>query len=219
MSNIHPDELYNQLYDNASTRKRRTLTLIHEVCKKQYESEVRDFSLGTIANLMSDKGGLSEQALRNKNAEPYRLLISQWAEYSNTTIKKPKKQTSTTINDEILSQISEPTIKALVGMIIAENRKLKNENNLLKNQTCITIDMRNQNAQSFANSDVVIVSPLDELTDMEIEALKDAISDNFFKKQGWATDEQGRVKEKGFPVYKAGYVTAIKKLLEKSNLY
>lgn len=215
MSNIHPDELYKQLFENASTRKRRTLTLIHEVCKKQYESEIKDFSLGTISSLMSDKGGLSEQALRNKNAETYRLLISQWAEYSNTTTKKPKKQISSTINDEILSQISDPTTKALVGMIIAENRKLKNENNLLKSQTCITIDMRNQNTNSSTNPDVVIISSLDELTDMEVRALKDAISDSFFKERGWTTDEQGRVKEKGFPVYKAGYVTAIKKILEE----
>lgn len=100
-------------------------------------------------------------------------------------------------------------------MIIAENRKLKNENNLLKNQTYITIDMRNQNTHSSSNSDVVIVSPLDNLTDMEIEALKNAISDKFFKERGWTTDEQGRVKEKGFSVYKAGYVTAIKKILEE----
>ena len=164
---------------------------------------------------MSDKGGLSEQALRNKNAEPYRLLINNWAEYSNTTTKKPKKQTTTTINDEILSQISEPTVKALVGMIMAENRKLKNENNLLKNQTCITVDMRNQKSNSLANNDVVVVPAIDDLTETEIEALKDAVSDKFFKERGWTTDEQGRVKEKGYPVYKAGYVTAIKKILDE----
>lgn len=127
--------------------------------------------------------------------------------------KKPKKQPSSTINDEIFSQISEPTTKVLVGMIIAENRKLKNENNLLKSQTCINVDMRNQSTHSSANSAVVIVSLLDDLTDMEVGALKDAISDRFFKERGWTTDEQGRVKEKGFPVYKAGYVTAIKKIL------
>lgn len=56
MNNIHPDNLYNHLYENASTRKKRTLTLIHEVCKKQYESNVKDFSLGTISKLMADKG-------------------------------------------------------------------------------------------------------------------------------------------------------------------
>ena len=210
MSNIHPDDLYNQLCENASTRRRKTLALVHEACKKQSEAEVKDFSLGTIATLLADKGGLSEQSLRNKNAEPYRLLISKWAEYSNTTTKKPKKQATSTINDEILSQISEPTVKALVGMIIAENRKLKNENNLLKSQTCITIDMRNPKNNSSANNGVVIVSALDDLTETEIGALKDAISDKLFKERGWTTDEQGRVKEKGYPVYKAGYVTSIK---------
>ena len=215
MSNIHPDELYEQLCENATSRKKKTLTLVHEVCKKQSESDVKDFSLCTIAGLMAEKGGLSEQALRNKNAEPYRLLISRWAECSNTTTKKPKKKAITTLNDEILSQISEPTVKALVGMIIAENKKLRNENNMLKNQTCITIDMRNQKNTASPNSDVVVVSALDDLTETEIDALKDAISDVFFKDRGWTTDEQGRVKEKGYPVYKTGYVTAIKKILEE----
>ena len=40
-------------------------------------------------------------------------------------------------------------------------------------------------------------------------------ADGFFKDRGWTTDEQGRVKEKGYPVYKTGYVTAIKKILEE----
>ena len=61
----------------------------------------------------------------------------------------------------------------------------------------------------------MIVSALDDLTETEIEALKDAVSDEFFKERGWTTDEQGRVKEKGYPVYKAGYVTAIRKILEQ----
>ncbi len=215
MSNIHPDELYKKLCENATSRKKKTLALVHEVCRKQSESDLKDFSIGTIAGLMADKGGLSEQALRNKNAEPYRLLINRWAEYSNTTTKKPKKTAITTLNDEILSQISEPTVKALVGMIIAENKKLKNENNMLKNQTCITIDMRNQKSAVSSNSDVVVVSAIDNLTETEISALKDAVSDRFFKERGWTADEQGRVKEKGYPVYKTGYVTAIKKILEQ----
>ena len=50
MSNIHPDELYEQLCENATSRKKKTLTLVHEVCKKQSESDVKDFSLGTIVS-------------------------------------------------------------------------------------------------------------------------------------------------------------------------
>ena len=34
---------------------------------------------------LSENGGPSEQALRNKNAEDYSVLINQWAEYYKTT--------------------------------------------------------------------------------------------------------------------------------------
>jgi hypothetical protein len=40
-----------------------------------------------------------------------------------------------------------------------------------------------------------------------------AISDDLFSHQGWTVDVQGRVKNKGMQLYKAGYVTAIKKIL------
>jgi hypothetical protein len=75
--------------------------------------------------------------------------------------------------------------------------------------------MRNQKNATSPNSHVVVVSALDDLTETEINALRDAVSERFFKERGWTADEQGRVKEKGYPVYKTGYVTAIKKILEE----
>ena len=92
MVNMHPNELFSQLYENASTRKKKTLKLIDNTCRKQSESNVKDFSLGTIARLIADECGPSEQGLRNKNAEDYRALINLWAEYCNTTTKKQKKK-------------------------------------------------------------------------------------------------------------------------------
>lgn len=77
MIEMHPDELFSQLYENASTRKKKTLELINNACKKQSESDIKDFSIGAIARLIADDGGPSEQALRNKNAKDYRALISQ----------------------------------------------------------------------------------------------------------------------------------------------
>lgn len=76
MIEMHPDELFSKLYENASTRKKKTLELIHNACKKQSESDVNDFSFVTIARMIADDGGPSEQALRNKNGEDYRILIS-----------------------------------------------------------------------------------------------------------------------------------------------
>src|SRR6056297_1972897 len=108
MVNIHPDELFSQLQENSSTRKKRTLELIHDICKNHSDTGNKDFSIVTIARLISDAGGPSEQALRNKQAEDYRALINQWAEYSNGTNKKVKRQKSTSVNDDILKKISDP---------------------------------------------------------------------------------------------------------------
>lgn len=209
---MHPDELFSKLYENASTRKKKTLELINNACKKQSESDIKDFSIGNIARLIADDGGLSEQALRNKNAEDYRALINQWAKYSKATTKKPKKEKISTLNDDILASISEPTTRALVGMLISENKKLKRENSLLKEQTTFTIDMRPTNDIS-RNKDVVIVEPSYNLTDTEIDALRNAISNELMNHHGWTIDNYGRVKENGIQVYKAGYVTAIQKIL------
>ena len=212
MMDMHPDELFSKFYENASTRKKKTLELINNACKKQSESDIKDFSIGTIARMIADDGGPSEQALRNKNAEDYRVLISRWAEYYETTTKKPKKEKRTTVNDDILASISEPTTKALVGMLMAENKKLKRENSLLKEQTTLTIDMRPVNDRN-GNKDVVTDTPSSNLTDTEIDALRHAISNEFMNHRGWSTDKYGRVKENGIQVYKAGYITAIQKIL------
>ncbi|MBZ9692209.1 gamma-mobile-trio protein GmtX [Clostridium sp. M14] len=213
MIEMHPDELFSKLYENASTRKKKTLELIHNTCKKQSESNIKDFSIGTIARLIADDGGPSEQALRNKNGEDYRILISQWAEYYKVTTKKPKKEKASTVNDDILASISDPTTRALVGMLMAEQKKLKRENSLLKEQTTLTIDMRPENCTT-KNKDAVLVEPsYNNLTDTEIDALKNAISDEFMDQQGWTTDNYGRVKENGIQIFKAGFVTAIKKIL------
>lgn len=141
-------------------------------------------------------------------------MISQWAEYYKTNTKKPKKEKTSTLNDDILASISEPTTRALVGMLISENKKLKRENSLLKEQTTLTIDMRPISDIS-RNKDVVIVEPSYNLTDSEIDALKNAISNEFMNHQGWTTDKYGRVKENGIQVYKVGYITAIQKILNK----
>lgn len=64
------------------------------------------------------------------------------AKYSNGSTKKPNSQKTTSINDEILANIPDPTIRVLVRMLMAQNKKLKRENLLLKEETTFTIDMR-----------------------------------------------------------------------------
>lgn len=206
----NPTDLYKELYENASTRKKRTLEIINRACDAQSKSSMKDFSLPTIAKIIAPEGGPTEQALRNKNGTDYRNLIACWANYTQSSMKKPSKQPSN-IYDELLSNIEDATTKALVGILIAENKKLKAENILLKKESNFTIDMRKDN--SAKDSVVIMPSPYD-FSDSEINALKSAISGDFFAEQGWTVDEVGRVKDGNYTLYKVGYVNAIRKILE-----
>lgn len=215
---IHPDELITQLSESASTRKKRSLELIHNICKEQYERGSKDFSIPTIGRLSAEENGPSIQTIRNKDGGDYRALMQCWADYANGTTKKTTTKQENTTLDEILAGISDPTIRALVGVISAENRKLKSENSLLKQQTKLTIDMRPP-AQPLlnVNENTEALPQISNLLPSEINALENAISDEFFKDWGFTPDEQGRIKYKGRALYKVGYVTAIKKILS-SNL-
>jgi hypothetical protein len=211
---IEPNRLFAQLLENASTRKKRSLEIVHNICKEQYERGSKDFSIPTIGRLSVEEKGPSKQTIRNKAGEDYRALMHCWAEYANGTTKKTKTKQENTTSDEILAGITDPTIRALVGVILAENRKLKGENSLLKQNTNLTIDMRHPSrALLNANDSTEALPQTSNLLPSEVTALQNAISDEFLTEWGFTTDQQGRVKFKGRTMYKAGYVTAIKKIL------
>ncbi|HDR7623655.1 TPA: hypothetical protein QCX73_003311 [Bacillus mycoides] len=214
MVTIDPAELVAQLLKNASTRKKRSLEIIHNICKEQYERGSKDFSIPTIGRLSIGAKGPSIQTIRNKEGADYRAVMQCWADYANGTTKKTKTKQENTTSDEILAGITDPTIRALVGVVLAENRKLKSENSLLKQQTKLTIDMRHPTRPLLnTNEDAKVLPQISNLLPLEITALQNAISDEFLKDWGFTTDEQGRIKYKGRTMYKAGYVTAIKKIL------
>jgi hypothetical protein len=218
MVNIGPNELFEQLSENASTRKKRSLEIIHKICEEQNERGSKDFSIPTISRLSSKEKGPSEQTIRNKDGEDYRALMKSWADFANGSTKKTKTKQESTTSDEVLAGVTDPTIRALVGVILAENRKLKSENSLLKQQTKLIIDMKPLARPLLnANENTEALPQISNLIPSEIDALKNAISDEFLKERDFTTDQQGRIKFKGRTLYKAGYVTAIKKILS-SNL-
>ena len=71
-----------------------------------------------------------------------------------------------------------------------------------------------ENKNLGISQDTVLVSSSPNLTEMELDALRHAISKEFMQYRGWTTDDRGRVKEKGVQIYKRGYVDAIKKILK-----
>lgn len=65
---MHPDDLLDQLKKTATLRKQKTLDLIHEVCREQYERGGRDFSVATIARIAEDRGGRARARSTTKPA-------------------------------------------------------------------------------------------------------------------------------------------------------
>lgn len=222
ISEIALERFFRELYAKATNkRKKQSLDRINKTCKRQYNLKSRDFSIPTIAKLIASEGGPSEQGLRNKNGLDYRLLINAWAEYSDGSTKKINQHKKTSNIDkenyeEILESISSSTARALFTIFVSEHERLKSELYILKklSETDLTVDMRK--SKNIENQKAILVPSTPNLTEIELESLKSAISDDFIKEQGW-TITNGRVKQDGFTIYNRGYIEGIKKVLEMCN--
>ena len=102
-----------------------------------------------------------------------------------------------------------------MGAVLAENKKLRGEVNLLKQHANIVIDFRDKSGESFEAARTGQYLPADVgLTDSEKEALRHAISEKLLKDEGWKEEKHGRIHtEKGSPIFKIGFATAIRKIL------
>jgi len=103
-------------------------------------------------------------------------------------------------------------MRAEIGILLAENKKLRGENLLLKKISSgkIVIDQR----PCIKNNSEVGVLPDIKLTPQEIESLTHAISTETIDQQNWKVLSRGGVKTTtGQQLYKNGYVSAIKKIL------
>lgn len=220
MTKIDPYKLLVDLKEKASSRKAATLDLIYDILEEQAKKEEKDFSIATIGRLSATSGGPSPQAIRNKGGVDYRSLIEAWAAYQGTTTKKPLSKGNRNINltrdEDLLKRIEDPALRVVFGEIIRERNQFRAELQVLKQQSEYIIDKRRNNRDRYPQVEV-LPSLLGILNDMEREALEDAISEKQFQKRGWQPFDNGRVKdENGRHLYKPGYITAIKKIIEET---
>ena len=207
----HPDDLLDQLQKTASPRKQKTLDLIHEVCREQYERGSRDFSVATIARIAEDRGGPSKGAIHNKTGDDYKGLIKAWAEHTGGVTRKVR-QVSENPYAELINKIENPALRSMMAGILAENRQMRREITLLKAEGNRVIDMRP--SRDAPREAIQILPASTGLYPTEIEALRHAVSDRLLKDEGWTCDAEGRVfNEAGRVIFKAGYVSAIRKII------
>ena len=211
-----PDDVLAALKADATPRTQRSLDLIHSICAEQHAKGGRDFSVITVGRISAERGGPSAQPIRNKSGEHYRTLLAAWAAFTDGHTRKPAARAEPGVAADVLDMISDASVRAVVGVLIAEGRKLKAENTLLKGQAQVVVDRRHALAPASKGPAVVEVLPaLDALLPLEIDALRHAISPELIEQMGWTVNEKnGRINKGTQPIFRPGFATAIRKVLD-----
>jgi hypothetical protein len=216
---LSPEDVFEQLKKGAkSPRTERSLTIIHGICKEQQERGSIDFSIGTIGKLSENRGGPRAQPIRNAAGAAYRTLIEAWARHAEGRTRKPPLLKVGGLNEDVLALISDPVARVLVQSIISENKKLKYENQVLKVAAKEKVVIQLSDTTKHTGDAVEVVNPLNCLLEQERTALRSAISNDTMRLHGWRIHEQSGAVTKGpLPIFSAGFVTAIKKILDELN--
>ena len=132
-------------------------------------------------------------------------------------MKKPpvqhSRQREIPSDNKLLDKLEDPVLRTLFGQIIAERNKLKSENHILKEQAEVVVDLRPKRAMGTTE---VLPALSGVLLPSEIDALKAAISDQLFERQGWSATKSGAVKDSfGRSLFQVGFVKAIEKVLKQ----
>ena len=107
-----------------------------------------------------------------------------------------------------MDRIEEHEIRWLVNDLIAENRTLKNENDTLKSNIDMTVDLRDI---SDSSSDNALLSVA--LSGSEKSSIEHFLSDEMLIDNGWKIDKRGKlIDQKGKNITKPGFADAINKI-------
>lgn len=208
------EQFFENLMNDASSRKQASLRIINNICNEQILRNSPDFSIATIGKISKLQGGPSEQAIRNKNGEAYRLLITAWSNKS----KQKNKSISKPDNFDLLQHIQNPSIRAEVGLLLAEIKQLRGENRILKalNKDKIIID-RSMHIDNHTTSNIEFI-PNFTLATAEKHALQQAINPQIIESNGWSIQKNGSIlNENGRKIFEAYFVSAIKKVLDSDH--
>lgn len=200
------------LCEGADPRKVRSLRLIHAICVEQ-QQRGGDYSVATIGRLSAERGGPAAGAIHNKTGEAYRAIIKIFADHADGTPRR-RKNRSTDQVDMILEGRIDPVLKVRLTLLLAELKSARG-------QLLAARQIANQTATLRLDSpasEKLPPHPAETLSPLEVHALKNAVSQNTMDHWGWRADENGRIiTDTGQTVFGAGFVTAIRKVLENAG--
>jgi len=220
-SQIHPNEVLENLKATCGNkRSKNNLDILHAICRRQKEGNSTDFTLPTIGELSSKDGGPGYTSIRtsDKSGQRFQQLITAWANYTGGVTSQSKRESKKenqppTLADLLQKAGVDAALVSTVGRLEVEHRRAINALNVAKSQGEVIVDRR-KIAHQVSPSATPEVLPATTLTDLEREALQAALSAEFLEQEGWSIDRSGRIKNaKGRTIFKAGFATALKKML------
>jgi hypothetical protein len=220
------DERRMELAAAASTEQVRTkLGNLHEVCRSLVVEASQRPTIPEVirrykARFPTAEQSLAEQSLRNKRngSNPYIILYKAWvgaAEFVLAPSRPRKHQPSA---DELLSEedvagISDDALRHQVGLVLAQNRSLKSQLDILKtlgNAPVVRMsgDARLQGGQAPLANHLA-------LTEAEVEAVEHFIDRRRLNARGLARGEDGAIEWKdGRPFSAPGLADALEKIVK-----
>lgn len=207
-----PNEVYKAVLSQLkSARSKRSLEALHEVCHDHYDSGAADFRVTTIAKIGASRGVPKAQTIRNKAGEPYRALIDAWNALGDQRKKEIQGRIEPAGKHDWVKDVESPAHRFLILDLIGKVRRLKAERQTLASITKLEIDLRS--TEQTADQ-----AQLPTFSSLELEALKEAISDDFLTRQGWVRGERGNINgQNGKVIFRNGFVDAIEKLLSLNH--
>ena len=123
------DNFFQNILDNTDSKKKKdNLKIVYDVLLHLYETGSSNFSIALIGKLSKKEGGPITQTIRNAQGKDYRDLIDFFV--NNITILDKHKENS---DYKLSDYIDDPALKAHINIIISENKSLRNQLNILKN--------------------------------------------------------------------------------------
>lgn len=168
----------------------------------------------------AEEHSLAEQSLRNKRegSNPYIILLKAWigaAEFVLASNRPPRHQPSPSemLSPNDVAGIADVALRHQVGLVIAQNRSLKSQLDILRslrNAPALRLsgDARSQGDQAPLANHLA-------LTETEVEAVENFIDNRRLNARGLVRGEDGVIESKdGRPFSAPGLVDALEKIVK-----
>ncbi|CAM3468619.1 gamma-mobile-trio protein GmtX [Arcobacter aquimarinus] len=165
------DNFFQNILDKTDSKKKKdNLKIVYDILLHLYKTGSNNFSIALIGKLSKKEGGPITQTIRNVQGKDYRDLIEFFV--NNITVSDTYKENS---DYKLSDYIDDPALKAHINIIISENKSLKNQLNILKNNMNKNYKL-NYHVENNINNSLTDTSK-NTLLSSEIESITKFIKD------------------------------------------